>query len=65
MMTFFRSVATAATTTSGAFVVTSDMVEPIQAAISSGLEVLVPVGVGVMATFVGIKLIPRVIYMFL
>lgn len=48
-----------------AFVVTKAMVEPIQTAISSGLEVLVPIGIGVMATMVGISLIPRVIHKFL
>ena len=50
---------------SGAFVVTSDMIAPIQTSISSGLTVLVPIGIGLMATMVGISLIPRVIYKFL
>lgn len=48
-----------------AFAVTADMVAPITNAINSGLEVLVPIGVGIMAVMIGISLIPRVIYRFL
>lgn len=47
------------------FQITGDLVKPITDAISSGLTVLVPIGIGIMATFVGIRLIPRIIYMFL
>ena len=47
------------------FVVTSELVEPITGAINSGLSTLVPIGIGIMATFIGIRLVPRVIYMFL
>lgn len=47
------------------FVITADLVQPVVDAISSGLTTLVPVGIGIMATFVGLSLIPRVIYKFL
>lgn len=47
------------------FTITADLVKPVTDAISSGLTVLVPVGLGIMATFVGISLIPRIIYKFL
>lgn len=47
------------------FTITSELVAPITDAISSGLTTLVPVGIGIMATFVGISLIPRIIYKFL
>lgn len=47
------------------FAITAELVKPITDAISSGLTTLVPVGIGVMATFVGISLIPRIIYKFL
>lgn len=47
------------------FVITADLVAPITSAISSGLTTLVPIGIGIMATFVGISLIPRIIYKFL
>lgn len=47
------------------FVITAETVAPVVTAISSGLTTLVPVGIGIMATFVGISLIPRIIYKFL
>lgn len=47
------------------FTITATMVEPITTAITSGLTTLVPIGIGIMATFVGISLIPRIIYKFL
>lgn len=47
------------------FTITAETVAPITSAISSGLTTLVPVGIGIMATFIGISLIPRVIYKFL
>lgn len=50
---------------SSAFTVTSSLVEPITSAINSGLTTLVPIGIGIMSTFVGVHLIKRVIYMFL
>lgn len=48
-----------------AFTITNELIAPITNAINSGLSTLVPVGIGIMATFVGIGLIPRVIYKFL
>lgn len=47
------------------FEITAELVQPITNAISSGLTTLVPIGIGIMATFVGISLIPRIIYKFL
>lgn len=47
------------------FVITSELVAPITTAISSGLTTLVPIGIGIMATFIGISLIPRIVYKFL
>ncbi len=47
------------------FAITAELVAPVTQAISSGLTTLVPVGIGIMATFVGLSLIPRVIYKFL
>lgn len=47
------------------FTITAELVKPVTDAIQSGLTVLVPVGLGVMATFIGIGLIPRIIYKFL
>lgn len=47
------------------FEITSELVAPITTALSSGLTTLVPIGIGIMATFIGISLIPRIIYKFL
>ena len=47
------------------FAITAELVAPITTAISSALTVLIPVGLGIMATFIGISLIPRIIYKFL
>lgn len=48
-----------------AFTITSRTVEPVTNAINSGLTTLVPIGIGIMGTFIGISLIKRVIYTFL
>ena len=47
------------------YTVTADSVAPITTAISSGLSTLMPIGIGIMATFIGISIIKRVIYTFL
>ena len=47
------------------FAITAELIKPIQTAIDYGLSTLVPVGIGIMAVFVGISLIPRIIYKFL
>lgn len=47
------------------FTITAELVKPVTDAISSGLTTLVPIGLGIMATFIGISLIPRIIYKFL
>ena len=47
------------------FTVTADTVSPVTDAINSGLNTLVPIGIGIMGTFIGIALIKRVIYTFL
>lgn len=47
------------------FQITAELVKPVTDAISSGLTTLVPVGIGIMATFVGLSLVPRIIYKFL
>ena len=47
------------------FVISAELVEPITTALGSGLTTLVPIGIGIMATFIGISLIPRIIYKFL
>lgn len=45
--------------------ITAETVAPVTEAISSGLTTLMPIGIGIMATFIGISIIKRVIYSFL
>lgn len=44
--------------------ITAEMLAPITTAISSNLTILVPVGIGIMATMLGVSLIPRIVYKF-
>ena len=46
------------------FTVTTELVQPVVDAIDSGLTVLLPVGIGIMAVMIGVHLIPRIIYKF-
>ena len=47
------------------YTVTAETVKPVTSAISSGLTTLMPIGIGIMATFIGIAIVKRVIYTFL
>lgn len=47
------------------FQISADTVSPVTDAINSGLTTLVPIGIGIMGTFIGIALIKRIIYTFL
>lgn len=47
------------------YVVTAADLSGLQTTINSSITVLVPIGIGVMATMVGIGLIPRIIYRFI
>lgn len=51
--------------TVAAFEITTQLVQPLVDTINSGLTTLVPIGIGIMGTFIGIHLIRRVIYTFL
>lgn len=53
-----------AETTTTAFV-TADMLAPITDSLNANLQVLVPVGIAIMAVMIGISLIPRIVYKFL
>ena len=41
------------------------MLSPITTAISSNLDVLLPVGISIMGIMIGVSLIPRIVYKFL
>lgn len=45
--------------------ITAEMLAPITTALESNLAVLVPVGIGIMGTMIGVGLIPRIVYKFL
>lgn len=45
--------------------ITAEMLKPITDAVSQNLTLLVPVGIGIMGTMVGVSLIPRIVYKFL
>lgn len=45
--------------------ITADMLKPVTDSINSGLATLVPIGLGIMGTMIGISLIRRIIYTFL
>lgn len=45
--------------------VTSDMLAPITKTLNSNLDVLLPVGIGIMGVMIGVSLIPRIVYKFL
>lgn len=53
------------TAVSSFYEVSGTTIAPLTSSITSGLAVLVPIGIGIMATFIGISLIKRVIYTFL
>jgi hypothetical protein len=45
--------------------ITADMLAPITTTLTSNLDVLLPVGIGIMGTMIGVGLIPRIVYKFL
>lgn len=45
--------------------VTAEMLAPILTTLESNIAVLVPVGIGIMGTMIGVGLIPRIVYKFL
>lgn len=45
--------------------VTAEMLAPITQTLQSNLDVLVPIGITIMGTMIGVGLIPRIVYKFL
>lgn len=45
--------------------VTAEMLDPITTTLTSNLNVLLPVGIAIMGTMIGVGLIPRIVYKFL
>lgn len=49
----------------GGATVSAEMLAPITSTLNSNLDVLLPVGIGIMGIMIGVSLIPRIIYKFL
>lgn len=45
--------------------VTAEMLSPITTELAKNLSTLVPVGITIMGTMIGVSLIPRIVYKFL
>ena len=45
--------------------VSAEMLQPIVSALTGNLEVILPIGLSIMGTMIGVSLIPRLIYKFL
>lgn len=45
--------------------ITADMLTPITTNLDANLGVLLPVGIAIMGTMIGVGLIPRIVYKFL
>lgn len=45
--------------------ITTEMLAPILTSITSNMQVLLPVGLGIFGLMIGVKLIPSIIYRFL
>ena len=48
-----------------AMTLTEEMLAPITTALTSNLNVLLPVGITIMGIMIGVSLIPRIVYKFL
>ncbi len=44
---------------------TAEMLAPITTNLNTNLDVLLPIGIGIMGTMIGVGLIPRIVYKFL
>lgn len=47
------------------FTVTESLVQPLVNSINSALTTMVPIGIGVMSSFIGVNILKRIIYSFL
>ena len=47
------------------FQVTDAIVAPLVKTINSGLETMIPIGIGIMGSFIGVSIMKRVIYSFI
>ena len=47
------------------FLITSEMLQPIVESVTNNLNAILPVGIGIMALLIGVRLIRKVIYRFI
>lgn len=47
------------------FLITSQMLQPIVDSVTNNLNAILPVGIGIMALMIGVRLIRKVIYRFI
>lgn len=45
--------------------ITTEMLQPIVTTLTTNLGVLLPIGITIMGTMIGVSLIPRIVYKFL
>lgn len=50
---------------SGSTIITADMLNPLTEYVNSNVSVIVPAGIAVMCTLIGVKLVPRIIHYFI
>lgn len=43
---------------------TPELLTPIVSNLNTSVEILVPIGIGIMGTMIGVHLIPRIVYKF-
>jgi len=53
------------TATASSVFITAEMLAPILDAVNGNMTVLLPVGLAIMGTMLGVRLIPRIVYKFL
>lgn len=47
------------------FNITSSMIAPLVNSINENLQTMIPIGLGIMGTFIGISIVKRIIYSFI
>jgi hypothetical protein len=48
----------------GLLMLTTELVTPIATAVTSGIGILLPIGITIMGALIGVSLIPKIIYRF-
>ena len=62
---FLAAAVTPSVTGGAKGMLSADMLSPITTAVTSNINLLVPVGITIMGLMIGVSLIPRIVYKFL